>query len=296
MLSATANLTTADRTALVTVSGTGVADQIITITQEGLPPVLTISTNALTIAYSAGSTATFDITSNIGWMVSGNQSWLTASITSGSNNATIMLSATANPTTADRTSLITVSGTGVADQIITITQEGLPPVLTVSTNALTIAYSAGSTATFDIISNINWTISNNQNWLTVSNTNGSNNATITVFAMANPTTTIRTDTVIVLGTGVIAQKITIHQDAGTAIKNDMDNTNVLIFPNPTNTIIFINNIEQNASASIFDSKGTMVLNKQIINNQIDITELSSGIYILHVIYSDKIITKKIIKK
>jgi bacillolysin len=88
--------------------------------------VLSISSSALTISSSANSTKTFDISSNTSWTTSSNQNWLTVSKNTGTGNSAITLTATANPTTAIRTATITVSGTGVTAQTITVTQDGWP--------------------------------------------------------------------------------------------------------------------------------------------------------------------------
>jgi hypothetical protein len=64
----------------------------------------------------------FFIYSNIDWSVSSNRSWLTVDQTTGSNNGTIMVRATANKTTDPRSATITISGTGVTSQNISVTQ------------------------------------------------------------------------------------------------------------------------------------------------------------------------------
>jgi hypothetical protein len=87
--------------------------------------------------------------------------------------------------------------------------------LNVSTSTLNIAEKAASTANFTISSNTNWTASSDQTWLTVSNPSGSNNATITVTAAANPLRVTRTAVVTVSATYATAKKITITQVAAT---------------------------------------------------------------------------------
>lgn len=89
-----------------------------------IPNYLNVSTNNLSIAASVNSTKTLDITSNISWTAVSNQTWLTVSNVSGSGNATITLTATANPTPATRIAIVTVSGTGVTAQTITVIQDG----------------------------------------------------------------------------------------------------------------------------------------------------------------------------
>lgn len=87
--------------------------------------------------------------------------------------------------------------------------------LNVSTSTLNIAETAASTANFTISSNTNWTASSDQTWLTVSNPSGSNNATITVTAAANPLNVTRSAVVTVSATYATAKKITITQAAAT---------------------------------------------------------------------------------
>ncbi len=83
---------------------------------------LTVSPHTIALSSSASNTKTFTITSNILWEISSNQTWLTVSSSSGSYNATITITVTANSTTSSRTAIITVSGAGVSDQLITVTQ------------------------------------------------------------------------------------------------------------------------------------------------------------------------------
>jgi hypothetical protein len=64
--------------------------------------------------------------SNIDWTASSNQSWLKLDHLSGSNNDTLMVTTTPNRLTVSRTAIITVSGTGVTSQTVTITQAAPP--------------------------------------------------------------------------------------------------------------------------------------------------------------------------
>ncbi len=88
--------------------------------------------------------------------------------------------------------------------------------LTVSASTLNIAETAASTASFTISSNTNWSASSDQTWLTVSNTTGSNSATITVTAAANPLSVTRSAVITVSATYATAKKITITQAAAAA--------------------------------------------------------------------------------
>ncbi len=84
---------------------------------------LSISATSLTIAAPANSNKSFDITSNTNWTVTCDQSWLTPSIESGSNNSTITLTASANPNITTRTAIVTVTGSNAQTKTITVTQD-----------------------------------------------------------------------------------------------------------------------------------------------------------------------------
>lgn len=91
-----------------------------------VPVTIIVSTHSLTMAQAANSTATFDITTAIGWTVASDQTWLTTDPASGTGNATITLTAEANPTITPRTATVTVTGVDLTTQVIAVTQEGLP--------------------------------------------------------------------------------------------------------------------------------------------------------------------------
>ena len=97
---------------------------IFKTTKDGEVLIFTVSTDTLRIAALDKSTRTFDITSNTFWTVTSNQSWLTVNINSGFGNATITLSAKANPNAEPRTGMVTVEGSNLVVKTITITQDG----------------------------------------------------------------------------------------------------------------------------------------------------------------------------
>ncbi len=88
------------------------------------------------------------------------------------------------------------------------------PALSVSTNSLTVPMMENSTNAFDIISNVSWTATSNQDWLAVSNSSGFGNTSLTVTAQENTSTSIRNANVTVSGNGTGTQTIAVTQDAG----------------------------------------------------------------------------------
>lgn len=68
-------------------------------------PSLTVSPSTQSVASTAGNFAA-TVTSNVAWTVSSNATWLSASPSSGSGNASVTVSHTAN-TGAERTGILT---------------------------------------------------------------------------------------------------------------------------------------------------------------------------------------------
>lgn len=220
-LTASSNPTVGTRTATITLTGTGITAQKVTVVQDAGAVVLETSVNNLTIATALNSSKSVTVYSNVSWTASSDQTWLKASPTSATNTTstqtTVTFTAQANPTTNTRTANVTISGAGATSQIITITQDGQVPAMVVSSNSLSIGAYANSTQILTIASNINWTATCNQDWLSLSSNTGSNNSTITLTAQNNPTILKRTATITVSGNSVQTQTIIITQDEGAAV-------------------------------------------------------------------------------
>ena len=134
-VSVTANTGTASRSGTVTVTGAGVPQQLISVTQAAPGNTLTISASSWSPA-AAASTLVVTVTSNGAWNVVDDQTWLSASPTSGTGNGSFTLSATANTATTARTGTVTVSGGGFT-RTIAVTQAGTaPPTGTVTATGL----------------------------------------------------------------------------------------------------------------------------------------------------------------
>ena len=113
------NRTVDERTAVITLSGPGVSDVLITLDQEGAVPVLSVEPETLTVSPASGS-ALFTVTSNIDWSVSETCDWLTATKIS---NTVLTVEYDENRTVDERTAVITLSGPGVSDVLLSFVQE-----------------------------------------------------------------------------------------------------------------------------------------------------------------------------
>jgi pectate lyase len=83
---------------------------------------LTVSPTSLSFAATASSSAVA-VTANVGWTATDDQSWLTESPASGTNNGSFTVSATANTGTASRSGTVTASGGGIT-RTVAVTQAG----------------------------------------------------------------------------------------------------------------------------------------------------------------------------
>lgn len=186
----------------------GIAATSVPATVFGATNNLSLSASSVSLASPASSSAV-SVTANVSWTVTDNQTWLSASPTSGNNNGSFTISATANTGSSTRSGTVTVNGGGVTRTVSVTQAAATSTTLNVSTTSLSLAAAAGS-QTFAITSNVSWSVSDNQSWLSVSPTSGSNNATVTVTATANTGTSSRSGTVTVTG-GSLTRTLTVTQ-------------------------------------------------------------------------------------
>jgi pectate lyase len=83
---------------------------------------LTIGTSSLSFGAGASS-SNVAVTANVSWTVTDNQSWLSTLPTSGTNNGSFAVNATANTGTSSRSGTVTVTGGGIT-RTASVTQAG----------------------------------------------------------------------------------------------------------------------------------------------------------------------------
>lgn len=250
-------------------------------------PFLNVSGNELAIEAFANSKKTVDVTSNINWTVVSDQPWLTVSPAGAFGDAKVTLTAQENPTTAPRMAHVTLSGIGVTQQVIMVTQDaGGVPYLLLTPASMDFLYQANTPKNIDITSNVDWTASSNQPWLTLSATNGTGIAVITASATNNNGTTNRTATITITGEGLLAKTIMVTQNGapivitlpidfeseGTYVFTNFDGGNGSAITNPVPTVYNSSNkvgrIIRNGGASWAGSFLTL-------NNKLNFSTLST---------------------
>ncbi len=295
-ITAQANPLSTTRTATVTVSGSGVTSQTVTVTQAAGAATLSILPTTLDIGATEGSTATFNITSNTNWTILSDQDWLSVSPASGTGDSIITVTAQANPLSTTRTAIVTVSGSGVTSQTVTVTQAAGAATLSILPTTLDIGATEGSTATFNITSNTNWTILSDQDWLSVNPASGTGDSIITVTAQANPSASARTAIVTVSATGVDSQTITVTQEMGTGI-TEIETGKCAIYPNPFTNGFYVGNDHHTMIVSMYDIRGQLIFTRKVLGIEfIPTAQLANGIYLIELTNENTIMRIKVIKQ
>ena len=83
-------------------------------------------------------------------------------------------------------------------------------------------------------------------------------------------------------------------DCSTTGVDDQNQLNISIYPNPTNDKLFIQGLSSSSKVLIYNVLGKLVLS-QTISKEIDVKQLSKGIYILKIIDEQNATTRKFIK-
>jgi hypothetical protein len=102
-----------------------------------------LTPSSLDFLYQTNTPKNIEITSNVAWAASSDQSWLTLSATSGTGIAVITATASDNNDANNRTATITITGNGLQAKTLIVTQNGAPFQIT-----LPIDFESGGTYVF----------------------------------------------------------------------------------------------------------------------------------------------------
>lgn len=170
-------------------------------------PTLGVSPSNQNVTSGAGSAA-YTVTSNVAWTASSDQSWCTVT-PSGSGNGSITATYTENATVSQRVANITVTVSGLSPVVVTLTQSGASPTLSVTPANQNVTSIASSTP-FNVTSNTSWSSVSDQSWCTVTPT-GTGNGTITATYTQNSTFATRVATITVTVSGLSPVSVTVTQ-------------------------------------------------------------------------------------
>lgn len=181
---------------------------------------LSVSPATLTLGSNKNSKGTINISCNVGWEITGIPSWASFSKTSGNGNAEITITANENYEGAndrDKVSITIKTTTGNKKATLQLSQKGVGMNFSISGAPVKLDSKAGSTATFTINTNFEFTITSDADWLDFSPKEGNTTTTVTVKAItANPNTTERTGKIYVRNTLLGSSLVEVIQATGEA--------------------------------------------------------------------------------
>jgi hypothetical protein len=81
-----------------------------------------------------------------------------------------------------------------------------------------------------------------------------------------------------------------------SLRDNKPSDKIRLYPNPVRSNLFVDGLPQNATVKIYDMKGKLVVNRQNGDNQIDVNNLSKGVYSIQIVGKNGITTKKFVKE
>lgn len=248
-VSVDSNPTTQTRNGKIKIAATADASLSydISVSQAGADGIITVSVSSVEFDPEGGS-QTIQVTSNSGWNVSGNQSWLTVNpsfgnvTTSGSEAKTVTLSVGENTTKDARSCTLTfTTSDNKGSASVTVTQKKPTPFILVNgLDSTSLSFSSSSGVnykqTVKVTSNVSWSINekNVPEWLHVSPTNGNGEISIDIYPKTDNDADDKARTAqLVLISGDTRATIDVSQET------DLDPD---AYANPTNIITLYNGI------------------------------------------------------
>ncbi|MEM7373396.1 MAG: chondroitinase-B domain-containing protein [Bacteroidota bacterium] len=156
----------------------------------------------------------------------------------------------------------------------------------------------GDSKSIKVSSNIDWTVTSNEEWISTDLPSGSGDAQLNVTIDRNQDSVKRSGSLTIAG-GTQSATIELHQDAAEQVvvqDSSVQDTSVqegelLIFPNPTDGSLIFNNIPEGIYHSfieIFHLDGKNAFSKEyrINHNElvIDLAQLTAGMYIMKITF------------
>ena len=142
-----------------------------------------LSVSVSSLSYTSGLVSkSVSVSSNVSWAVTDNQSWITVSPASGTNNGSFTVTCAANSSTSMRSGTVTITGGGIT-KTISISQEGTVSGSTLSVDKTNLYFDRIPTEAqiVNVSSNTSWVASASDRWIALRfPSSGTGNGTISV--------------------------------------------------------------------------------------------------------------------
>ena len=76
------------------------------------------------------------------------------------------------------------------------------------------------------------------------------------------------------------------------VPNPINQTDILIYPNPVSSVLYVKNISKKANYKIYNAAGQLVSSGIILNNKIDVHMLINGVYVIDIQDGNEITAQK----
>ncbi len=226
------------RIANISVTVAGLSPVVVTVTQEGTSPTLSVTPENINVSSQAGN-ANYTVTSNSAWTATSNTNWCNVTL-SGAGNGSIIATYQENTSLDQRITYMAVSVPGVPNANVTLTQAGASPFLSVDPHNQNVGYQAGA-VDYTVSSNMPWTAISNAEWCTVTASGNSNGTIIATFS-ENTMAEIRTASIVVTATGIVPVTITVVQQGPAAMLNVTPSARTVTDPAGSTTFNVSSNI------------------------------------------------------
>lgn len=169
--------------------------QTITVTQQPPTPVLSASIATVELA-SAGGQEAVSVTSNLSWLASSSEGWLSVTPATGSGNGSLLITAVPNTGEKSRTATVTLADTDNSIPSVTISVTQVATLFSVTPLSVTLSEDNGNTTRVSIETSAQWSIIDiSEKWLSATPSSGNGTTTLTLKANANSSRSSRTATV-----------------------------------------------------------------------------------------------------
>lgn len=284
------------RVAIITVTVAGLTPVTVTVTQDASMPYLNVSPLNQNVDYPSGTT-NFTISTNLNWSATTSSGWC-AVTPSGSGNGTLFATYSENTFAVTRVAEITISADGADDVIVTVTQSGPMPVLSVAPASQLVNYPAGVTS-FAVNTNTNWTAQADADWC-FPTTSGSGTSIMQVTYLQNLTQNERQANINVQGEGADPVVVQLIQLPFTVGSGELSASLLSLYPNPVKSNLTIScaaSAQHPIDMEILNMMGMCIYQIRLTKavSDLNLESISPGSYIVRLTDADSIcIVKKIV--
>ena len=249
----------------------------------GEEPVSNVSLSVASLSYSASSgSKPVSVTANVNWSVTDNRDWISVTPTSGSNNGSFTVRATANTGTSTRNGTVTVSGGGVS-KTLTVSQAGTSNTggggaPCESPTAVSLPASRDGAGTYCLVTSgtINFVNSWNTDLVEINGVDFTNKWSNTMPARIDGKYYIRYRASV----GWAHLEVTGSGNARTASKGRT--TDIKMYPNPATDVVTLTDLNAFEHVTITNFLGQVFLDQEVTNDAMEVSlqQFKRGVYLV----------------